>query len=65
MLVLAPLLLNAIEVHGQDWDQVAQATEGSSLDCENTFKQLVKEAKQEESLHKKEINRTGMHYSSI
>lgn len=54
------MLLNAVEEHGQDWDRVAQATEESSLDCQNTFEQLVKEAKREESLHKKEINRTGM-----
>ncbi|XP_045496400.1 myb/SANT-like DNA-binding domain-containing protein 3 [Colias croceus] len=59
MAIRAPLLLNAVEEYGQDWNQVAQATEASSLDCKNTFEELVKDAKREEALHKKEINRTG------
>jgi hypothetical protein len=63
--VLAPLLLNAVEEYGQDWERVAQETQSSSLDCQNTFQHLVKQVKKEETISKKELNRTGILLTDI
>lgn len=61
ILFLAPLLLNAVEEYGQDWDKVAQTVDISNTECEEMFTQLSKKAKKEDAFHKKEINRTGIY----